>query len=145
MFTEGELSLNQFAWAQQLTENALEQLLETFELVNVAGIILSKNNADNAKQKLLNTLEEYHQQHNDQMGVGRSRLKRMALPTYHDELVYHLIEQLRKEGAISQSRGWLHLPTHGLAFRQNKSLYGNMLKSILNNLSLGGYVILQTK
>ncbi|VTP79463.1 selenocysteinyl-tRNA-specific translation factor [Proteus vulgaris] len=101
---------------QQLTENALEQLLETFELVNVAGIILSKNNADNAKQKLLNTLEEYHQQHNDQMGVGRSRLKRMALPTYHDELVYHLIEQLRKEGAISQSRGWLHLPTHGLAF-----------------------------
>ncbi|MEQ5141548.1 selenocysteine-specific translation elongation factor [Proteus vulgaris] len=113
---KGELSLNQFAWAQQLTENALEQLLETFELVNVAGIILSKNNADNAKQKLLNTLEEYHQQHNDQMGVGRSRLKRMALPTYHDELVYHLIEQLRKEGAISQSRGWLHLPTHGLAF-----------------------------
>lgn len=113
---KGELSLNQFAWAQQLTENALEQLLETFELVNVAGIILSKNNADNAKQKLLNTLEEYHQQHNDQMGVGRSRLKRMALPTYHDELVYHLIDQLRKEGAISQSRGWLHLPTHGLAF-----------------------------
>lgn len=113
---KGELSLNQFAWAQQLTENALEQLLETFELVNVAGIILSKNNADNAKQKLLNTLEEYHQQHNDQMGVGRSRLKRMALPTHHDELVYHLIDQLRKEGAISQSRGWLHLPTHGLAF-----------------------------
>lgn len=113
---KGELSLNQFAWAQQLTENALEQLLETFELVNVAGIILSKNNADNAKQKLLNTLEEYHQQHNDQMGVGRSRLKRMALPTYHDELIYHLIDQLRKEGAISQSRGWLHLPTHGLAF-----------------------------
>lgn len=50
---KGELSLNQFAWAQQLTENALEQLLETFELVNVAGIILSKNNADNAKQNYL--------------------------------------------------------------------------------------------
>lgn len=113
---KGELSLNQFAWAQQLTESALTQLLETFDLINVAGVILSKENADNAKQKLLNTLEEYHQQHNDQMGVGRSRLKRMALPTYHDELVYHLIDQLRKEGAISQSRGWLHLPTHGLAF-----------------------------
>ncbi|MCT8264106.1 selenocysteine-specific translation elongation factor [Proteus terrae] len=113
---KGELSLNQFAWAQQLTESALTQLLETFDLINVAGVILSKENADNAKQKLLDTLAEYHQQHNDQMGVGRSRLKRMSLPTYHDELVYHLIDQLRKEGAISQSRGWLHLPTHGLAF-----------------------------
>lgn len=113
---KGELFLNQFAWAQQLTQTALDNLLSTFDVVSVAGVILSKENADSAKQKLLNTLENYHQQHNDQLGVGRSRLKRMALPTFQDELVYHLIEQLRKEGAINQSRGWLHLPTHGLAF-----------------------------
>ncbi len=43
------------------------------------------------KAKLLRTLEEYHQQHNDQMGVGRSRLKRMALPPLtRDELVLSL-------------------------------------------------------
>ncbi|QAV23099.1 selenocysteine-specific translation elongation factor [Proteus hauseri] len=113
---KGELLLSQFSWAQQLTETALNQLLSTVDIVSAAGVILSQQNAQNAKQKLLNTLEEYHQQHNDQMGVGRSRLKRMALPTYHDEIVYSLIEQLLNAGAINQSRGWLHLPSHGLAF-----------------------------
>lgn len=113
---KGELLLSQFSWAQQLTDTALNQLLSTVDIVSAAGVILSQENAQNAKQKLLNTLEEYHQQHNDQMGVGRSRLKRMALPTYHDDIVYSLIEQLLKAGEINQSRGWLHLPSHGLAF-----------------------------
>ncbi|MEQ4924711.1 selenocysteine-specific translation elongation factor [Proteus hauseri] len=113
---KGELLLNQFSWAQQLTDSALNQLLSTVDIISAAGVILSQENALSAKQKLLDTLDEYHQQHNDQMGVGRSRLKRMALPTYHDEIVYSLIEQLLKAGAINQSRGWLHLPSHGLAF-----------------------------
>ena len=63
------------------------------------------------------------------MGVGRSRLKRMALPTYHDELVYHLIDQLRQEGAIKQTRGWLHLPTHGLAFSPEQEALWQVAKN----------------
>lgn len=119
---KGELLLDQFAWAQQLPPSAITQLLNTFDIVNINGVVLSKANADIAKQKLLRTLEEYHQQHSDQIGVGRSRLKRMALPTYHDELVYHLIDQLRQTGAVKQTRGWLHLPTHGLDFTPEQTM-----------------------
>ncbi|MDM3687816.1 selenocysteine-specific translation elongation factor [Proteus mirabilis] len=126
---KGELLLTQFAWAQQLTETALDTLLTTFDVISISGVVISKANAEQAKAKLLRTLEEYNQQHNDQMGVGRSRLKRMALPTYHDELVYHLIDQLRQEGAIKQTRGWLHLPTHGLAFSAEQEALWQIAKN----------------
>lgn len=125
---KGELLIEDFAWAQQLTDAAQVQLFNEFDIVSVAGVILSKAQADKAKQKLLDTLCEYHQQHNDQMGVGRSRLKRMALPTYHDEMVYHLQSQLRQEGAINQTRGWLHLPTHGLAFTPEQEALWQQIK-----------------
>lgn len=39
----------------------------------------------------------------------------MALPTGPETLVFHLIGELLAEGALCNSRGWLHLPQHRLA------------------------------
>ncbi len=80
------------------------------------GMVLSQSHAELAKQKLLQVLAEYHQQHVDQLGLGKARLKRMALPTLNEALVYSLIDVLLDNGQLEQARGWLFLPEHGLAF-----------------------------
>ncbi|SUI41562.1 SelB translation factor [Serratia marcescens] len=61
-------------------------------------------------------LTDYHQQHADQLGLGRARLRRMALPQQPEALVFMMIDRLLKAGALRNTRGWLHLPEHGLAF-----------------------------
>jgi len=40
----------------------------------------------------------------------------MALPTLHEALVFKMIDNLPHTGAISHSRGWLHLLEHTLTF-----------------------------
>ena len=40
----------------------------------------------------------------------------MALPTMDETLVFKLINDLIAEGVIKQTRGWLHMPQHGLVF-----------------------------
>lgn len=69
-----------------------------------------------AESRLLQVLAEYHQQHADQLGLGRACLRRMGLPQQPEALVFMIIERLLKAGALRNTRGWLHLPEHGLAF-----------------------------
>ncbi|WP_323835162.1 selenocysteine-specific translation elongation factor [Photorhabdus africana] len=117
----GALSLDHFSWARQLTEATLHPLIVDEDVIIAAGMVLSQNNAKLAKQKLLHVLAEYHQQHVDQLGLGRARLKRMALPTLDEALVYTLIDALLSDGQLKQLRGWLYLPEHGLSFSDEQT------------------------
>lgn len=101
----GELSLSDYGWARQLTSSALEALVSQFDVLMVNNIVFSQVNAQQAKQHLIQTLAEYHQNHADQLGVGRARLKRMALPGLNDELVFTLLRQLVDEK--SHANPWL--------------------------------------
>ncbi|AGH75097.1 selenocysteine-specific translation elongation factor [Edwardsiella piscicida] len=111
----GTLSIASLAWARQLTEDACRALLAQDDLLVVGDHLLSRATAARLRQRLLETLAHYHEQHGDQLGVGRARLRRMALPTEAETLVFHLIGELLAEGALCNSRGWLHLPQHSLA------------------------------
>ncbi|ETS31831.1 selenocysteine-specific translation elongation factor SelB [Photorhabdus khanii NC19] len=117
----GALSLSHFSWARQLMETDLHQLLADMDVIIADGMVLSQSNARLAEQKLLQVLAEYHQQHADQLGLGRARLKRMALPTLNEALVYTLINLLLRDGQLKQSHGWLYLPEHGLAFSDEQA------------------------
>ncbi|NRN29509.1 selenocysteine-specific translation elongation factor [Photorhabdus heterorhabditis] len=114
--SRGALSVNHFSWARQLTEETFHQLIAGMDVIIAGGMVLSQSHAELAEQKLLQVLAEYHQQHADQLGLGRARLKRMALPTLNEALVYTLIDVLLDNGRLEQARGWLYLPEHGLAF-----------------------------
>lgn len=114
--SRGAFSLNHFSWARQLTEETLNQLITNMDVMIADGMVLSQRHAELAEQKLLQVLAEYHQQHADQLGLGKARLKRMALPTLNEALVYGLIDVLLDHGQLEQARGWLFLPEHGLAF-----------------------------
>ncbi len=112
----GALDLAAFAWARQLTESELAALLAGRELLIAGDMALAQENAQQGQQRLLQVLAEYHQQHADQLGLGRARLRRMALPQLAEPLVFMMIDRLLAEGLIHNTRGWLHLPEHGLAF-----------------------------
>lgn len=112
----GELDLNSYRWARQLTSAALESLLAQVNVVRVGDVVLSEFKAQIAKDKLTQSLESFNEVHSDQIGVGKARLKRMALPTMSEPLVFKLINDLITDGTIKQTRGWLHMPQHGLVF-----------------------------
>lgn len=112
----GELDLNNYGWSRQLTASAIENLLSQLELVHVGDLVLSAFKAQVAKERLVKTLEDFHEMHSDQIGVGKARLKRMALPTMSESLVFKLINDLINEESIVQTRGWMHMPQHGLVF-----------------------------
>lgn len=112
----GELDLNGYGWSRQLTASALENLLSQVELVRAGDLALSAFKAQVAKERLVQTLEDFHEVHSDQIGVSKARLKRMALPTMGESLVFKLINELLIDERIKQTRGWLHMPQHGLVF-----------------------------
>lgn len=111
----GAVTLTDFAWARQLTPLGLQELL-TRDYLRAGNSLLSEEMAARWKQKLLDILERYHQQHDDQPGPGRERLRRMALPGEDEALVLALIEKMRQEGLLASRQGWLHLPDHKPGF-----------------------------
>ncbi|AKP33616.1 selenocysteine-specific translation elongation factor [Yersinia aleksiciae] len=117
---QGPVSLRSFSWARQLTEPDMAALLAGTESVVAGDIVLSQPHAQQAQQTLLHVLCLYHQQHGDQLGLGRARLRRMALPTLDEGLVFRLIDHLLTQGELKNSRGWLHLPAHGLGFTEQE-------------------------
>ncbi|CEE94185.1 SelB domain-containing protein [Xenorhabdus nematophila] len=118
---QGALSLSHFAWARQLTESQLSHLLAEMNVIIAGDWALSLHNAELAEQRLLQVLAEYHAKHPDQLGVGKARLRRMALPTLDETLVYTLINHLLEQKALKQTHGGLHLPEHGLAFTDEQA------------------------
>jgi selenocysteine-specific elongation factor len=112
----GAVSLSAFAWARQLTAGGLQALLAQPGYIQAGDGLLSDEAAARWQQKLIDTLDRYHQQHDDQPGPGRERLRRMALPGEDEPLVLALIEKMRREGKIVSRQGWLHLPDHNPGF-----------------------------
>ena len=76
-------------------------------------------NADYQQQqneKLLVALAQYHEQHGDQLGLGKARLYRIAALNQPEKLIYAFIDELLAQGKMQQTRGWLHLPEHRIQF-----------------------------
>lgn len=116
MLQRGAVSLRDFAWARQLTPAGVQALLASQTYLQAGSSLLSTGVASRWQQKLLDTLERYHQQHDDQPGPGRERLRRMALPAEDEPLVLAVIEKMRHEGQLVSRQGWLHLPDHNPGF-----------------------------
>lgn len=108
--------LTDFSWARQLNRTGLEALINRPDYLQAGGCLLDAPLAARWQRKLLAALTTYHQQHPDEPGPGRERLRRIALPMEDESLVLTLIEQMRGSGAIHSHHGWLHLPDHKAGF-----------------------------
>ena len=112
----GAVNLTDFAWARQLSNEGLLPLTQQPGFIQAGNNLLNAPVAACWQRKVLNTLATYHEQHQDEPGPGRERLRRMALPMEDDALVLLLIENMRESGVIASHHGWLHLPEHKAGF-----------------------------
>ncbi|HDS6853104.1 TPA: selenocysteine-specific translation elongation factor [Enterobacter cancerogenus] len=112
----GAVNLSDFAWARQLSGEGLGELTQEEGFIQAGNSLLNAPVAARWQRKVLNTLATYHQQHQDEPGPGRERLRRMALPMEDEALVLLLIEKMRESGAIKSHHGWLHLPEYKAGF-----------------------------
>ncbi|MBN4765855.1 selenocysteine-specific translation elongation factor [Enterobacter hormaechei] len=112
----GAVDLAAFAWARQLSSEGLRLLTQEPGFIQAGNRLLNAPVAARWQRKVLSTLAIYHEQHQDEPGPGRERLRRMALPMEDDALVLLLIENMRESGVINSHHGWLHLPEHKAGF-----------------------------
>ncbi len=110
------VQLSDFAWARQLSEQGLQQLISQPGYILAGNALLDAPLAARWQRKLLDALATYHEQHKDEPGPGRERLRRIALPMEDEALVLTLIEQMRESGVVASHHGWLHLPDHKAGF-----------------------------
>lgn len=112
----GAVNLRDFGWARQLSPQGLRQLASQPGFIQAGENVLNAPVAARWQRKVLDTLATYHQQHQDEPGPGRERLRRMALPMEDEALVLLLMERMRESGEIHSHHGWLHLPDHKAGF-----------------------------
>ena len=113
--------LSEFGWARQLNDAGLAALTDRANLLTAGDSLLSAELAECWQEKLLNALTVYHDQHRDEPGPGRERLRRIALPMEDEALVLALLEQMRASGFIGSHHGWLHLPDHKAGFTDEQA------------------------
>lgn len=114
--------LDEFAWARQLSADGLTALINRPDYLQAGNSLLSTPLAARWQKKLLDALARYHDQHRDEPGPGRERLRRIALPMEDEALVLLLIEQMRSSGVIQSHHGWLHLPEHKAGFTDEQQV-----------------------
>lgn len=129
----GAVNLADFAWARQLSEEGLRQLTQEPGFIQAGNSLLNAPVAAHWQRKILNTLATYHEQHQDEPGPGRERLRRMALPMEDDALVLLLIENMRETGAIKSHHGWLHLPDHKAGFTAEQEAVWQKVASLFGD------------
>ncbi len=119
LLQQGHVALSDFAWARQLNEAGLRALCAMFSDVLISGdFAMAKERAQQQRERILEILAMVHRQMPDQIGVGRARLHRMALPAVPEALVFAHIEYLLGESKIVNNNGWLHLPEHNIALTE---------------------------
>jgi selenocysteine-specific elongation factor len=125
--------LSEFGWARQLNDTGLTELTQQFDLLKAGDSILSDKLATRWQEKLLTALAIYHDQHRDEPGPGRERLRRIALPMEDEALVLALLEQMRGAGVIGSHHGWLHLPDHKAGFTEEQAVLWQKVQSMFGD------------
>lgn len=103
-------------WLLQLSPGALSEALTAVAPEIAGDYLLPQKDAHQWQTELLVALENYHNEHDDRPGIGRDRLRRIALPNLPESLVLALIATLLDKQALRNNHGWLHLPDFEIGF-----------------------------
>ncbi|HHD2841930.1 selenocysteine-specific translation elongation factor [Klebsiella quasipneumoniae subsp. similipneumoniae] len=125
--------LERFAWARQLSETGMAALIQRPDYLQAGQRLLSAPLAARWQRKLLDALARYHEQHRDEPGPGRERLRRIALPMEDEALVLLLIEQMRESGLVRSHHGWLHLPEHKAGFTDEQQAVWQKVETLFGD------------
>ncbi|PJG83272.1 selenocysteine-specific translation elongation factor [Caviibacterium pharyngocola] len=106
----------QLMWTEQLGAAQLTEILRKNGDIQFQDWCFNADYQAERARELLLALETYHAQHADQAGISKARLYRIAAINHPEKLIYHFIDELLEQGALQQTRGWLHLPEHKIRF-----------------------------
>lgn len=104
----------QLAWNEQVFE---EEIISSFGC-HVGKWLISAEFKQHLQQKIIQTLQDYHQHHQDQLGVTKGRLLRMTAPELPEAVFFMLVDELITKHLLAQTRGWIHTPDHKIALTQ---------------------------
>lgn len=107
-------------WARQLTPDGLKVALAPLALFDAGNTLLLAKNAEAWQAQILQTLGDYHEKNRDRAGLGRDRLRRMALPHQPAQMGLLLIDQLLAQGKLRNHHGWLSLPDFDVRFGEQE-------------------------
>lgn len=113
--------LDELGWARQLDEETLIALPHAARTEIIDDYMILQQTIRAWQQKLIDEVARYHGSHSDRPGLGRDRLRRMALPDQPAGLTGRLIDELVKTGQLTNSRGWLHLPDFSIRFEPQEA------------------------
>lgn len=99
-------------WMLQLSEEELAAL----DLGSSQKWLYQAGFKQQLQAQVLEKMATYHAEHQDQLGVTKARLYRMALLAQPEALANFLIDTLIEEKQLLQTRGWIHLPDHRIEF-----------------------------
>lgn len=110
--------------AQKAVEAAKLQWMLQLSKVELAALDLGSSQKwlyqagfkQQLQAQVLEKMAAYHAEHQDQLGVTKARLYRMALLAQPEALANFLIDTLIEEKQLLQTRGWIHLPDHRIEF-----------------------------
>ena len=119
----------QLMWIEQLTDSQLNDILEKNGGIRFQSWCFNAEYRTQQTSKLLTALAQYHEQHPDQLGLGKARLYRIAALNQPEKLIYHFIDELLAENQLQQTRGWLHTADHKIQFNeQERALWRQVLE-----------------
>ena len=101
------------AWARQLTAEGFSRALSAINPVEAEDYLLLAETTEQWQQQLLAKLADYHLEHKERPGLGRGRLRRIALPGLPEAIGLAIIDLLIAKGRLNQHYGWLRLPNSG--------------------------------
>lgn len=126
------VSLPDLAWDRQLSATGLARLLDTTPLQIAGQHAYAPEHWTQLQTQLLERLQALHLQQPDQLGASRGRLRRLALPLESEAAVNLMVEQLLATEQLRNTRGWLHLPEHALAFSPQEAALWRQLEPAFN-------------
>lgn len=127
--------MSALSWARQLNEDTLLNLPITPPPAIVDGHMILPETIQAWQQRLLDEIARYHGSHSDRPGLGRDRLRRMALPDRPAPLANGLIDGLVNAGRLINSRGWLHLPDFTIRFESQEEAIWLQAESLFTDKS----------
>ena len=110
------VAARQLMWLEQLNAVQLDEMLFQCGAVRYQDWCFSADYVQEKTQQIVTALSLYHAQHNDQLGVSKARLYRMAALNQPEKLINHFIDHMLDNGSLQQTCGWLHLPEHKIEF-----------------------------
>ena len=123
------VEVEQLMWIEQLTDSQLNDILEKNGDIRFQSWCFNAEYRTQQTSKLLTALAQYHEQHPDQLGLGKARLYRIAALNQPEKLIYHFIDELLAENQLQQTRGWLHTADHKIQFNeQERALWQQVLE-----------------